>query len=87
MPKYDALADWLFAQHGMRALTTFDDLDAVVSRLPPSARTDRTWWGNTTNRTRVQAKAWLSSGWKVESVDLITGQVAFVRTEPGRTRG
>jgi len=37
---------------------TFDDVDALVGGLPPSAR-GRTWWGNTTNTTRVQAYAWL----------------------------
>ena len=64
--KYDALADWLTRQLGLRIVASFADLDALVSGLPPSARTDRTRWGNTTNRTRVQAQAWMGAGWRAE---------------------
>lgn len=87
MGKYQALADWLSAQPGARIACSIAELDALVAELPPSARTDRTWWGNTTNRTRVQAHAWLGAGWRVEAVDLVKERVTFVRTESRRSRG
>jgi len=87
MAKYDGLADWLRCQKGSPITVPFGDLDSLVEGLPPSARTDRRWWGNTTNRTRVQAQAWLGAGWRVENVDLIKERVTLVRAEPRRTSG
>lgn len=87
MAKYDGLAAWLSSEQGSPLAVSFGDLDSMVSGLPPSARTDRTWWGNTTNRTRVQAQAWLGAGWRVEAVDLVKERVTFVRTESRRSRG
>jgi hypothetical protein len=51
--------------------------DIIGAPLPPSARHDRTWWGNTTNRTRVQAHAWLTAGWMVAAVNLRAELVTF----------
>ena len=87
MSKYDGLAAWLNIQQASPVTVSFGDLDSLVSGLPPSARTDRSWWGNTTNRTRVQAQAWLGAGWRVEAVDLIKERVTLARTESRRTRG
>jgi len=84
MAKYDALAAWLADQAGVRVAVAFSELDRLVGGLPPSARTDRTWWGNTTNRTRVQSRAWLAAGWQVEHVDLIREQVVFTRVSTRR---
>ncbi|WP_446686994.1 DUF7662 domain-containing protein [Phytohabitans kaempferiae] len=50
------------------------------SPLPPSAHYLRTWWGNTVNETRVQAHAWLTASWRVESVDLARKLVTFTRS-------
>jgi hypothetical protein len=77
--KYDSLAAWLAGHSGTRIAASFSELDDVVGGLPPSARTDRTWWGNTVNQTRVQAHAWLGAGWHVDSVDLLAERVIFVR--------
>lgn len=49
---------------------TFAQLDALVGGLPRSAREDRTWWGNTFNRSRSQATAWMSTGRRVTEVRL-----------------
>ncbi len=87
MSKYDGLADWLKRQSRSPLTVSFGDLDVLVAGLPPSARTDRSWWGNTTNRTHVQAQAWLGAGWRVENVDLIEERVTLVRAEPRRTSG
>jgi len=70
-----------------RATVMFEDIDGLVGGLPPSARADRTWWGNTLNPGRVQAHAWLGAGWRVDRVDLIAQEAVFARdTGPRRTR-
>ncbi len=83
MAKYRGLGDWLSGQHGSQVSVSFANTDRLVSLLPPSARADRTWWGNTTNRTRVRAHAWLGAGWQIDHVNLLEEQVTFVRN--GRT--
>lgn len=84
MGRYDALADWLRRSGGSRRDCTFAEIDRVVGGLPPTARTDRTRWGKTTSRTRVQATAWLGAGWRVDHVDLASERVVFTRSGPGR---
>jgi hypothetical protein len=79
MAKYDALADHLADLGTDRVTLSFDEIDAVVGGLPPNAKADRTWWGNTTNRTRVQAHAWMGVGWRVERVSLTRKEVVFER--------
>jgi len=79
MAKYDALVDLLAGLGTDRVTLSFHEIDAVVGGLPPNAKADRTWWGNTTNPTRVQAHAWMGSGWTVERVSLTTEEVVFVR--------
>lgn len=81
-------ASWVADSHGVLAVAegvktrpalTFLRLEEIIGApLPPSARYDRTWWGNTINRTRVQAHAWLNAIWKVDAVDLDRGTVTFV---------
>ena len=87
MSKYDGLAAWLSGQQRSSFSLSFGDLDSLVSGLPASARTDRTWWGKTANPTRVQARAWLGVGWRVEFVDLINERVTLVRNESRKSRG
>lgn len=79
MGKYAPLADKLSRLMHDQVMMKVADIDGLVGGLPPSARADRTWWGNTTNRTRVQTHAWMGAGWRVERVDLTTGHVVFVR--------
>ena len=79
MAEYEGLADWLSGQHGPQITVSFGELDQLVSSLPSSARADRTWWGNTTNRRRVQSHAWLGAGWQVDQVNLLEEQLSFVR--------
>ncbi len=43
------------------------DLDALVGELPPPARAQRTWWGNSSNS---QALAWREAGFHVGTVSL-----------------
>lgn len=51
--------------------------DLIGDRLPRSARTDHTWWANSSDPSRVQARAWMNVGWKVDEVNLTTESVTF----------
>jgi len=77
MGKYDPLRDSLRAAPD-DIEWTFDDVADLVGGLPASARDYPAWWGN--EHTHVQSAAWLSAGYKVESVDLVHGRVRFRRT-------
>ncbi|MEK3882452.1 hypothetical protein [Paenibacillus sp. PL2-23] len=79
MSKYDRLNDYLKNQIEIKL--SYSELQQVIGYpLPPSAHTDRTWWGNTMNPTRTQAHAWLTAGWKVKGVDL-GKSVIFIRND------
>jgi hypothetical protein len=87
MSKYEALTTYLTGQpeDKQEVRMSFTALEQIVGPLPSNARQDRTWWGNTTNPTRVQAQAWQSAGWVVapQGVNLTAELVVFVR---GRTQ-
>ena len=85
--KYDSLAAFLREQPSSAASInlSFADIELIIgSSLPRSARSDRTWWGNSRNRTRVHSVTWLSAGWKVglKGVNLREETVVFVRSQP-----
>jgi hypothetical protein len=83
MAKYDPLTAFLQRQERDTIRMSFQRLEEIIAApLPPTARSDRTWWGNTFNRTRVQAHAWLNAGWKVDVVDLARELVTFMRGRP-----
>jgi hypothetical protein len=78
MAKYEPLTAFLKRQEGGTIRMSFQRLEEIIAApLPPNARSDRTWWGNTSNRTRVQAHAWLNAGWTVDVVDLTRELVTF----------
>jgi hypothetical protein len=80
MAKYDPLTTFLRRQEQSTVRMSFRRLEEIIAApLPASARYDRTWWGNTVNKTRVQAHAWLHASWKVDSVDLPRELVTFGR--------
>ena len=68
--KYDPLASALTASSPQTVTMTFAELDDLVGGLPPGARGDRTWWGNTTHPSRSQARAWIGAGYRVGEVEL-----------------
>ena len=85
MAKYDPLTVFLARQPADKdsIRMSFQRLEEIIGEaLPPSARYDRTWWGNTVNRTRVQAHAWLNAIWHVASVELGRELVTFARGRP-----
>lgn len=77
MNKYDLLEDFL--KHKVEITLSYSELESIINtELPPSAHTDRTWWANTENASRVQAHSWLNGGWKVNHVEL-GKSVTFIR--------
>jgi len=69
MSKYSGLEEYL--KHKVEIILTYAEIEKIIGdKLPPSAYTDRTWWGNTTNPSRTHAQSWLNSGWKIKSVEL-----------------
>jgi hypothetical protein len=64
---------------------TFDELNKILgSPLPESAYSHRPWWGNQKDTAnRPQAKAWISAGFKVDTVDQskFHGYVNFIRSK------
>lgn len=78
MGKYEPLRDHLAGHSGHQITMTFGELERFVGRLPASARNRRTWWAN---GSKVQAQAWRGAGWLIQSVDMVTERVTFVRPD------
>ena len=81
MTEYEPLTRYLETRSGDRVALNFVDVESLVGRLPPSARTHRTWWAND---SKVQAQAWRAAGWRVDSVQLQAERVVF---SPGTVGG
>ena len=80
MSKYAPLGVYLSDQRVDRVSLSFDEVaDIIGDVLPASAYKYGAWWANETNRTHVEAHAWMKAGWKVESFSLIEERVTFVR--------
>jgi hypothetical protein len=81
--KYAPLQQYLNALPQMQqsVTLTFAELESLLSiELPSSAREHRPWWANqTANEARPQAKAWMSAGFVVDSVDVSEMRVCFAR--------
>ena len=79
MSKYDPLFKWLNTQRGNRVPATFEQVERILGfDLPASSRTYPQWWENDAKRG-VQAKAWLSAGFRTEDVNINNETLAFVR--------
>ncbi len=81
--KYDPLRWFLQEREENKWHATFADVEQTLrpgEHLPASAYSDRTWWANSRNRRRVQAKAWLSAGWETQDVKMDRQCLVFVRT-------
>ncbi len=80
--KYDPLRDALAQRASSSVSYSFAEVDRLVGGLPPSARRDPTWWGNTWHASRVQAHSWLSAGYQVQALDLNAETVVFAAGTP-----
>lgn len=80
--KYLPLAQFLLRCESQTYTLTFSEIEGKIgNRLPPSARKHRAWWGNESVPTHSQAMAWMTVGWRVDSVEFEHGLVKFVRTQ------
>jgi hypothetical protein len=77
MAKYDPLQRRLEdAPPDEPVSLSFDEISRAVNGLPPNSWTDRTWWGNTTHKSRSQAKSWVTAGRRVVELRLGEGVVS-----------
>lgn len=85
--KYQPLADYLArASEAGRSTVDLDFAQItgmVDGGLPPTAYKLRQWWAND---SKVEARAWRSAGWHVESVSLEKERVRFAPGKVGGTR-
>ncbi len=80
--KYQPLNTYLRQQGEDTIMLRFAAIEALLGiPLPPSARIQRAWWSNR-SRGAVQAQAWMSVGYHVQTVDLTGEQVTFYK--PGQ---
>jgi len=64
---------------------SFSEMERVMeSRLPETARNERTWWANTDSLN--QTNTWMQAGWRVEFAHMQAGVIVFRRpnTEPAK---
>lgn len=74
--KYEPLSGYLAEQPDDQDVTlSFDQIDALVRGLPPSA-SQRQWWANAGNQ-RGQCSAWMGVGRIVSAVDLGRREATF----------
>ncbi|HEX2913487.1 MAG TPA: hypothetical protein VH186_21975 [Chloroflexia bacterium] len=80
---YETLQKWFAAQAKTETElhVTFRKLEEAGSVLfPPSAREYQAWWlDKSPDTTHSHARAWLETGWQVESVNLSKETVSFKR--------
>lgn len=77
MMKYDGLREHLRTRAQSPWRANFSEVEALVSGgLPPSAYSHAAWWSN--SHSHPEAVAWLSAGWRTESVNLVARTVTFV---------
>lgn len=79
--KYDALRDRLTTESSDSVTETFGTLADLVGGLPPSARKHQAWWANESSGAHVQARSWMSAGFRVAAVDQSEGWVRFERVD------
>ena len=80
--KYDPLRYYLHQSNADELTLSLAEIEAILdAKLPPSARSQRAWWGNR-RRGALQARAWLDVDYRVETIKLDTedyrsGRIAF----------
>lgn len=75
--KYDPLFEHLSRAGDATVTLTFDDIEALVGPLPPSATRHEAWWSNDAGGGHVQARAWLGAGREMVAVDRDARRVTF----------
>lgn len=68
--KYDPLRRHLHQSNADELTLSLAEIEAILdAKLPPSARSQRAWWGNR-RRGALQARAWLDVDYRVETIEL-----------------
>ena len=76
--KYYPLFEHLQTCNGKITTLTFSKIEAVLNdSLPPSAFKKKNWWSNRDSDSALQAKAWVSAGYHIQTVDLTQQTVTF----------
>lgn len=76
--KYYLLFEHLQGCDRSAVTLTFAEIEALMGcSLPASALKKKNWWSNRDSPSALQAIAWVSAGYQVESVDLIQKTVTF----------
>ncbi len=77
---YDPLRDFLENRISNHWHASFSEIEDLLGRpLPASAFKYPAWWANQSRDNPVQAKSWMSVGWRVDAVDFERQTVAFNR--------
>jgi DNA-binding transcriptional regulator YiaG len=75
--KYTPLMDYLQRTPQDEITLTFDEIETLIGdTLPPSARTQRSWWGNR-SKGSPQAAAWMEANYHAKDLDLRAEHVTF----------
>jgi len=79
MTQYDRLKNYLSTCEGTDILLTFKKINEIISpaHLPASAYEYRNWWAN--SASNPQASAWMDTGWRVATVNLLHHEVSFTK--------
>jgi len=80
--KYAPLREYLEykAAHSRRVTLSFHEIEDILGQpLPRSAYDYQAWWANTRGGPHVHARAWMESGYRVDSVNLGRRRVEFVQ--------
>lgn len=76
--KYYPIFEHLQGCNQAAVTLTFAEIETLMGcLLPNSARIKKNWWSNRDSDSALQAIAWVSAGYQVESVDLIQQTVTF----------
>ncbi len=78
--KYYPLFEHLQKCNEEEAVLTFEEIETVMDNsLPASAFSKKNWWSNRDSSSALQAKAWVSAGYHVKTVDLTKQTVTFCK--------
>ncbi len=76
--KYYPLFEHLQRCNQAETMLTFAEIEAFMgSPLPASALSKKNWWSNRDSSSALQAGAWISAGYHIESVDLTQKATTF----------
>ncbi|MBE7382334.1 MAG: hypothetical protein F6J95_013110 [Leptolyngbya sp. SIO1E4] len=70
--KYYPLFEHLQSCNSSAVTLTFAEIEALMGcSLPASTLKKKNWWSNRDSPSALQATAWVSAGYQIESIDLI----------------